>query len=453
MPTIAAPARGRIPVSRTDADTAAEVTALLDEGRERTLALIAPLDDADLHTQHDPLMSPIVWDLGHIAGFEELWLIRHLERPFAGLAAIGELPGLFNPFEHPRRERGQLALPSAAECEALLADVRERTMARLAQVDFRADSPLTRDGYVYRMVAQHEAQHNETMLQTLQLKQGAPYHPGRRVAPPAVAAGPAPGRMVRWPGGPVLVGTDDRSAAYDNERPRHTVHLPAFDIDATPVANGAFLAFMDDGGYADPQWWSPAGRIWLAHTAVRAPLYWYREGGEWWTRTMDRRAPVDPTHPVVHVSYHEADAFARWADKRLPTELEWEAAATCDPATGAQRAFPWGDSPVTSALANVDQLSFGTAPVGTYPRNVSAIGCTGMIGDVWEWTASDFTPYPGYATFPYREYSEVFFGTEYKVLRGGSWATRPVATRSTFRNWDYPIRRQIFSGFRCARNA
>jgi iron(II)-dependent oxidoreductase len=168
---------------------------------------------------------------------------------------------------------------------------------------------------------------------------------------------------------------------------------------------------------------------------------------------MDVDAAADPSHPVVHVCYYEAEAFARWAGKRLPTEAEWEAAATWDPTSGTSRLFPWGDAAATPALANVDQLTFGTAPAGAYPHNTSPIGCMGMIGDVWEWTASDFAPYPGYESFPYREYSEVFFGADYKVLRGGSWATRAIATRSTFRNWDLPIRRQIYSGFRCVRDA
>lgn len=167
---------------------------------------------------------------------------------------------------------------------------------------------------------------------------------------------------------------------------------------------------------------------------------------------MDRAESVDPTRPVCHVSYLEAEAFARWAGKRLPTEAEWEVAATWDPTRGIALAFPWGDEAPTTALANLDQLGFGTAPVGAYAKNVSPFGCYGMIGDTWEWTSSDFGPYPGYETFPYREYSEVFFGAEYKVLRGGSWATRPTVARTTFRNWDYPVRRQIFSGFRCAAN-
>jgi iron(II)-dependent oxidoreductase len=226
-----------------------------------------------------------------------------------------------------------------------------------------------------------------------------------------------------------------------------------FFIDVHPVTNGEFLRFMEAGGYTTPDHWSEAGRVWLAESGVRAPKYWYEEDRRWMTRVMDRSAPVDPRHPVSHVCYHEAEAYARWAGKRLPTEIEWEAAASWDPAAGAKRIFPWGDEPASPELANLDQLGFGTAPVGVYPRNVSPIGCYGMIGDVWEWTSSSFGPWPGFEAFPYEEYSAVFFGDDYKVLRGGSWATRPGAIRNTFRNWDYPIRRQIFSGFRCASDA
>jgi iron(II)-dependent oxidoreductase len=429
-----------------------ELASLLASVRDRTLEIVAPLSDADVTVQHDPLMSPVVWDLGHIARFEEMWLLRHLERPFEGIASLVELPGLFNPFEHPRRTRGELDLPTLGEVTAMLADIRGQVLDRLDQVDCGANAPsLTRDGYVYRMVAQHEAQHAETILQTLQLKRGEAYHPVERLATPP--GGHIDSEMVRFPGGRVRIGTDDRSAAYDNERSRHEVELRAFDIDTTAVTNGAYLDFMAAGGYTTQRWWSPEGWAWLRESGAEAPKYWYRTSDAWWTRSMDRARAVEPDHPVVHVCYHEAAAFARWAGKRLPTEIEWEAAATWDPIRGVQRSRPWGETPAGAALANIGQTTFDTAPVGAYPRNVSPIGCYGMIGDVWEWTGSDFGPYPHYATFPYREYSEVFFGDEYKVLRGGSWATSAVVARSTFRNWDYPIRRQIFSGFRCARDA
>jgi gamma-glutamyl hercynylcysteine S-oxide synthase len=437
-----------MPTAPALADALAE---LLREARARTLLLIAPLSDDALRAQHDPLLSPLVWDLGHIAGFEELWLTRNLDGPIEFV----ELPGLYNPFEHPRRERGALALPGRAEAVAHLAAVRERVLERLGSTDFENGLPLLRDGYVYRMVVQHEAQHNETMVQTMQLMRGGDYHPAERQEPPpvrdaALATAGAAGTMVTVPAGTYAIGTYDRTAAYDNERPRHAVSLHSYQIDITPVTNGQYLRFIADGGYTRPDLWSGAGRAWLEESRAQAPLYWEQNGSEWMTRTMDRRGPVDPAHPVSHVTYHEAEAFARWAGKRLPTETEWEVAATWDPAIGAPRCYPWGDEPPTARLANVDQLTFGTAPVGAYARNVSPLGCYGMIGDVWEWTASDFSAYPGYVTFPYPEYSEVFFGNEYKVLRGGSWATRASVARSTFRNWDYPIRRQIFSGFRCA---
>jgi len=259
--------------------------------------------------------------------------------------------------------------------------------------------------------------------------------------------------MVRFPGGSVTIGTGDRRAAYDNERPRHAVDLAPFWIDAAPVTNGAFLDFVEAGGYDDERYWSADGWRWRCDSGVRSPKHWERDGAQWMTRTMDLVRPLDPGRPVCHVCYFEAEAYARSVGKRLPTEYEWEAAATWDPDAARARGYPWGDAAPSAADANLDQLGFDTAPVGAYPRNVSPIGCYGMIGDVWEWTSSDFGGYPGYESFPYAEYSEVFFGTEYKVLRGGSWATAPHVARATFRNWDYPIRRQIFSGFRCARDA
>jgi gamma-glutamyl hercynylcysteine S-oxide synthase len=424
-----------------------EFAAQLEEARARTLALIAPLTEDDLRTQHDPLMSPIIWDLGHIAQFEELWLVRNLEGP----AQYGEMPGIYDPFEHPRRVRGELALPSRGECMEMMNAVRARVLDRLARSSFDRDDPLLRHGYVYAMVLQHEYQHNETILQTLQLKRGRPYDAPRAHRLPK-ARREHSREMVHWPGGAVHIGTDDRSSAYDNERPRHAREVAPFSIDVDPVTNGDYLEFIRDGGYGRPELWSNAGWEWREQNGVDAPKYWMADGDDWCVRVMDAVSPVDPARAVCHVSYHEAEAFARFAGKRLPSEIEWEVAAGWDPSANRMRSYPWGDTAATREHANIDQLSFGVAPMGAYSANVSPLGCYGMIGDTWEWTSSDFTPWPGYRTFPYAEYSEVFFGSEYKVLRGGSWATRPGAIRNSFRNWDYPIRRQIFSGFRCARD-
>ena len=428
-----------------------DLARTLAEARERTMLLVEPLPESDLGAQHDPLMSPILWDLGHIVAFEDLWLTENLD----GAIRFSEMPGIFNPFEHPRRTRASLPLPSLDALRVQMRDVRERVLERLERVDLDSSHPLLRDGYVYRMVAQHEYQHNETILQTLQLKTGAPYAPALRHALPASATAPAGAvgaAMVRVAAGEYPIGTHDRSAAYDNERPCHIVRVPSFWIDRSPVTNADYLAFVEAGGYAVRDYWSPEGWAWLAEAAVIAPKHWSRDAGVWHTRSMDRTVPLPLDHPVIHICYHEADAYARFAGKRLPTEQEWEIAASWDPAAGESRPFPWGSDPATSEIANIDQLGFGTSPVGAYPMNVSPLGCMEMIGNVWEWTSSDFGGYPGFEAFPYPEYSEVFFGSEYKVLRGGSWATRPGAIRNTFRNWDYPIRRQIFAGVRCARD-
>jgi iron(II)-dependent oxidoreductase len=423
-----------------------QIAGRLTEARDRTLLLVAGLSEDDLHRQHDPLMSPIIWDLGHIAHFEELWLTQNLDGPIE----FSEMPGIYNPFEHPRAERASLALPTLAQMMKRLDDIRVRVLDCLDSVKWDDGNRLLRGGYVYNMVLQHEYQHNETILQTLQLKKGEPYRAPRSIT---FARRPIPpGGAVAFEGGRVTIGTADQTVAYDNERPLHAIELRPFLIDRNPTTNARFLDFIADRGYSRRELWSEPGRRWLEESGAVAPMHWTRNGDSWSATVMDVTRPVDATRPVCHVCYYEAEAFAKWAGKRLPTEFEWETAASWDPASGAARKFPWGDSDADAKVANIDQLSFDTAPIGTY-NNVSPIGCFGMIGDVWEWTSTDFNGYPGFESFPYSEYSEEFFGGQYKVLRGGSWATRPGAIRNTFRNWDYPIRRQIFSGFRCAQDA
>ena len=376
-----------------------EVGALLDEARERTLALVDPLSKADLDRVHDPLMSPLVWDLGHIAAFEDLWVCRE-----TGMEPLRpELGPVYDATETPRSSRGELPCLRRDDALAFMASVRERMLGALDGV-----SP-----FVAEMLVQHEHQHNETMLQTLQLAAPGVFVPDRR---------PARGRAARGTlevaAGPFEMGAGERGFAYDNERPRHTVRLRAYRIDAAPVTNEAYSAFVEDGGYSRPELWSDEGWTWLQREGAQRPRYWTAAGRE---RRFDRVDPIEPELPVMHVSWFEADAYARWRGARLPTEAEWErAAAMVEPERG-----------------HLDQLDFGPGPAGPF------------VGDCWEWTASDFAGYPGFRAYPYREYSEVFFGGPYKVLRGASWATRPSAARLTFRNWDHPQRRQIFCGFRC----
>jgi gamma-glutamyl hercynylcysteine S-oxide synthase len=373
------------------ASTKEAIAARLDEARRRTLALIEPLDDEQLNRVYSPLLSPLAWDLGHIANFEELWLVQTI----GGREPLhGDLGRFYDAIENPRKVRGELPILRDEELRAYLADVRERTLDVLDGVEIGPDAedPLLREGFVYEMLLAHELQHNETMLQLLQLVDGyelpQPFAAERSSARVAGASAPGQPEMIVIAAGEYEIGAPDCGFAYDNERPRHSVELAAFEIDRTPVANGAYIAYMEETG-AEP------------------PLYWQREGERWVDASRGGHEPVDPGHPVIHVSWEEADAFARWTGRRLPTEHEWEA-----------------------ARPHLDGL-----------------------GHVWEWTSSDFLAYPGFSAFPYREYSEVFFGDAYEVLRGSSWATHPRVARPTFRNWDLPERRQIFSGFRCARDA
>jgi iron(II)-dependent oxidoreductase len=417
----------------------------LQEARERTRFLLEGVSEKDLAVQHDPIMSPLIWDYGHIGNYEELWL---LQKAHGKVLSKRELYDMYDASLHPREERPSLNLLDWASANRYLDAVRKAVLEVLEDANFDADDPLLKDGFVYNLIIQHEHQHNETMLQTLQLKKGEGYKPEARVELPA--GGTIKEEMVTVPGGEFIMGTDDRVRALDNERTAHIMYLPDFLIDTTPVTNAAFAEFVEDGGYERPELWKSAGWEYIKEESIGAPKHWYQpEPHSWWTERFGFDEPLNPAAPVVHVSWYEADAYARWTGKRLPTEAEWEKAASWDPLTGTKRLYPWGNDEPTAAHANLDQLSFSPAEVGAYPAGASAYGALGMIGDVWEWTSSDLHAYPGFEAFPYREYSEVFFGPDYKVLRGGSWATRPGAMRNTFRNWDYPIRRQLFVGFRC----
>ncbi|MEU3557992.1 ergothioneine biosynthesis protein EgtB [Streptomyces fragilis] len=418
----------------------------LAAARERTALLTSCVEDHELTAQHSPLMSPLVWDLAHVGNQEEQWLLRAV----GGHEALRpEIDGLYDAFEHPRAERPSLPLLSPDEARRYAAEVRGRVMDLLDAASLDG-SPLVDAAFAYGMVAQHEQQHDETMLITHQLRRGPAVLSAADPDPAPAHRGPA---EVLVPGGPFVMGTSDEPWALDNERPAHVVEVAPFHLDTAPVTNAAFLAFMEDGGYHRPRWWRPEGFARLRSQGVRAPLFWRREGGQWLRRRFGRTEPVPPDEPVVHVSWYEADAYARWAGRRLPTEAEWEKAARHDPATGRSRRYPWGDEDPSEERANLGQRHLRPAPAGSYPAGRSPLGVGQLIGDVWEWTANDFLPYPGFSAFPYPEYSEVFFGSKYKVLRGGSFAVDPVACRGTFRNWDYPVRRQIFSGFRTARSA
>ncbi len=356
--------------------TAIDLCGDLAATRDRTLALVGHLDDAALERQVSPLMSPLSWDLGHIAAYEDLWAVhRH-----AGLDLLHpELAARYDAFETPRRVRGEIELLDAAGARAYLAEVRERTFAAAARHGV--------DPQIHEMVLRHELQHTETMRQAMRL--GGLLPDGE----PALEPAAGDDGWVDVPGGAFAMGALQGGFAFDNERPRHRVEVAPFRIARRPVTNATWMTFTEGGGYVRREWWSDEGWAWKEDEDIIG---------------CPDAAAGHPDAPVCHVSWFEADAFARWSGARLPTEAEWERAAT------------WDQGELTAR------------------------------GSVWEWTSSTFGGYPGFRPFPYREYSEVFFGDDYRVLRGGSWATHPRVGTTTFRNWDLPQRRQIFAGLRLA---
>jgi iron(II)-dependent oxidoreductase len=377
---------------------AAQVLLAMDTARERTLALVAELDDDQLERVHSPIMSPLVWDLGHIAAYEDLWLAHR----YGGLALLRqELATLYDAFETPRAVRGEIEALGPADARAYMAAVSERVAELIAERGVG-------DGVLCEMVLRHELQHSETMRQTLAIAGLLPAGEAAQIGAPLDPREAGEG-WLELPAGRFAMGAPATGFAYDNERPRHDVDVPAFRLARRPVSNASWLHFSEGGGYERREWWSREGWAWKEeHDITHHPAI----------------AAGHPEAPVCHVSWFEADAFARAHDARLPTEAEWERAATWTQRTG--------DGLADTGLA-------GDGLVG--------------VGRVWEWTASHFDGYPGFVAHPYREYSQVFFGEHYRVLRGCSWATQPRVASLTFRNWDLPQRRQIFAGVRLAGEA
>ncbi|MBW3608648.1 MAG: SUMF1/EgtB/PvdO family nonheme iron enzyme [Actinobacteria bacterium] len=360
----------------------------LREVRARTLALVAPLDAAQLARVQHPLMSPLDWDLGHIAAYEDLWIVH---RHGGGELLRPDLAHLYDAFETPRAVRGEILFLRGQDVFDYIAAVRERALEVL-------DHTGPGDGTLFELVTRHEAQHNETMRQTLFLA-GLPG--GRPAAAPSGVRGAvAADGWIDVPGGSFELGASADGFAFDNERPRHHVDVPGFRIRRRPVTNASWMHFCEGGGYERREWWSDEGWAWKEEYDITHPEGW----------TADGLPREHAEQPVMHVSWFEADAFARSRGARLPTEAEWEKASTST------------QEPLAQA------------------------------GEVWEWTASHFGGYPGFVAHPYREYSEVFFGERYRVLRGCSWATEARVRTPTFRNWDLPQRRQIFAGVRLAKD-
>ncbi|MEM9908212.1 MAG: SUMF1/EgtB/PvdO family nonheme iron enzyme [Cyanobacteria bacterium P01_D01_bin.44] len=412
-------------LSKSDVDPQTLLHAF-QQCRQGTLALVKDLGEIPFRQQAHPDFSPIGWHLGHIAFTESLWILEHLaQQP----CSFPQYRKLFAADGLPKAERQNL--PGLDEIQTFLAAVRYRVEAYLDQ------APVENQHRLWRWLLQHESQHGETITLIMALHQSQ----GQTVALKTPQAVQHPrvriDGMVPVPAGKFALG-DDSLDAIDNERPCHAVELDTFWIDRTPVTCGQYRHFIEAEGYQNPQWWSPQGWRWQQTAGVQQPLYW-----------LGNIAFED--HPVSGVSWYEADAYARFVGKRLPTEVEWEKAAAWHPERSKQR-YPWGSDWPTAQHCNHDHHVGHTTPVGAFGHNISPVGCYDLLGNVWEWTDTWFDGYPGFDAYPYHGYSQVYFDKAHRVLRGGSWASRPWTLRNSFRNWYHPHVRELFMGFRCAQS-
>jgi iron(II)-dependent oxidoreductase len=403
----------------------------LRDARARTLLLVADLDGAQLLGPRLDIVNPPLWEMGHLAWFQEFWTLRTAR----GRDPV--LPGsdaLYDSAKVAHDTRWDLPLLDRKSVLGYLESILEQSISVLRTGE---------ETYFHELALFHEDMHDEAFAYTRQTL--AYPDPSPQPQPPGVGALPGD---VAVPGGRYRLGAERGSSfVFDNEKWAHDVEVAPFRMARAAVTNSEFAGFVEAGGYRDERLWSAEGWQWRARCGAQKPVYWERTDGGWAHRRYDSLRPLPSDHPVIHVCWYEAEAFCRWAGRRLPAEAEWELAA----ATPAKSRFPWGDEAPRNAHANLDGRAGGTVPVAAHAQGDSACGCRQMIGNVWEWTASSFEPYPGFEIDPYKEYSQPWFGN-HKVLRGGCWATRARLLRNTYRNFYTPDRRDIFAGFRtCAR--
>lgn len=434
----------------------ANLTPLLEslrEARSRTLALVDDLEDEQMIGPRLDIVNPLRWEIGHVAWFQEYWLLRHL---LGRSPTLSTGDSLFDSARIAHDTRWDLPLLSKAETIAYAGRILDRVLEEYQHDD--AES-LAGDGdatYFLSLSLFHEDMHAEAIAYTRQtLGYAAPVFTQRLAHEiPGENLAEKPGDAF-IPGGTFLLGSaNDQPFVFDNERDAHEVQIAPFAISRTAVTNTEFAAFVDDNGYQRRELWSQAGWRWRESNTAEHPVYWQFDGSKWWRRIFDKVVPMEDFLPVVHVNWYEAEAFCRWAHRRLPTEAEWEFAAAADPTTGdtisTKRTFPWGNEPPTPRRANLDWQNMGPVDVRLLAEGDNARGCRQMIGNVWEWTASDFLPYPGFVAGPYKEYSAPWFG-DHKVLRGGCWTTRSRLIHNAYRNFYKPDRRDVWAGFRtCA---
>jgi iron(II)-dependent oxidoreductase len=437
--------------------SAHELLDSLKEARSRTLDLVADLDDQQLMGPRLRIINPLRWEIGHVAYFQELWCLRRLLDEPPILKGSDEL---YDSAQVAHDTRWDLPLPSRTYTLAFMRQVLDRVMETNQSL---SDKQIEGYGqhYFLRLALFHEQMHAEALTYTRQtLGYPAPrFSVENSFTPPRHAGSKAPLKGdASIPGGRFMLGSQPSSRfVFDNQQWAHEVEVRPFSISRTAVSQGDFTAFVEDDGYGRPELWSPPGWEWRQNATAEHPVYWRREpNGDWLRRHFDRWAPLKDRVAMIHVNWHEADAYCRWAGRRLPSEAEWEMAASCEPAVNGssvaarKRVYPWGDEPPSPARANLDWQASGCIEVDDLPEGDSAFGCRQMIGNCWEWTSNDFGPYPGFKPGPYKEYSEPWFG-DHKVLRGGCWTTRSSMINNEYRNFYTPDRRDVWAGFRtCA---
>ena len=436
------------------------VKEMLRDSRKRTLELIGDLSEEQMMGPQLRIVNPPLWEIGHLAWFQEYWNLRRLNGTrdeFADSEFLSSPDEIYNSAEIDHDSRWGADLLSTNETRDYMQNVLDRTLDRL---DEEGGAELA---YYSRLAAFHEDMHTEAFTYTRHTH-GLPA-PELSEYDPSILDGQPAGAIegdAEIPGGEFMLGADPGDErvpfVFDNEKWAHPVEVAPFEMARGQVTYGQFAEFVEDGGYQKRELWSEAGWRWRESGGVEGPLYWEKRGGEWHHRRFDRVEPLPMNAAVIHVGYHEAQAYCEWAGRRLPTEAEWELAAAAEPdASGGissrKRLYPWGDEPPTPGdrRANLDGRLMGTVDTAAFPAGESAFGVRQMLGNVWEWCSDVFEPYPGYERDPYKEYSEPWFG-DHMVLRGGCWATRSRMLRNTWRNFYMPDRRDTFVGFRtCAR--
>jgi iron(II)-dependent oxidoreductase len=427
--------------------TVEDLAGKMEAARRSTLSLFDLADEAVLHQSPGFGFRPIIWHLAHIGVFEAYWLLQKLN---GEPSPNPRFEGMFDPIRTPRESSKDL--PSRREMERFLTEVRERVLEVLHRSRFDSDDRLIRDGYLFQLVLEHEYQHQETLTYLFQmLEPEAKIKPNSSIverAPTPVSA--PPNEMVTIAGGPSLQGATGSEFAYDNEIPAHNVNLPEFRLARQLTTNAEYQEFIGAGGYQRREFWSPEGWEWREKEKIARPLYFVQQTNDHGIRTMFDAAEFLPDHPVSGVSWYEAEAYARYRGMRLPTETEWEKAASWDPVTETKRSFAWGDEQPNLNRCTFNNEGWGTTPIGAHPAGASAYGALDMTGNVWEWTSTEFAGYAGFQPFPYPEYSQEWFDGDHRVLKGGSWATRAPILRTSFRNFFRRNFRIGFAGIRLA---